>query len=603
MFGGGAGFLAAAIIFYRVFQNRKTAPANFVCLKIRPFKNSERNPIVFEHVFSAIHSATQKNLKSKNAPKFLFEIATVGGKIHFFVRCEKKFSEFVKQQIYAQNPQVEIEQIIDYAKVLRRKNWQISAAEIQFSSADLWPVKRISQFEDRVGKVVSDPIAGICEALSGIEKTAAAAVQIILQPNESRKFRARSEKLLQILNGGFLENSPQSRKFFEKIFVRPNFKNFPARIFFHFWRKFWPGNSTKNLEIEMKTSHDRETRVAAAADKISRLFFDASIRTIFTAPEISMKATFANVARGNKNVARGNEIVRENSDVDRENSDVDRENKFAQKNNENKTENAAAKIAGVFRQFALPQSNSLKIAKVETGGKIWEKFVAGNSNREIILTTEELATLFHMPNATVRAPKIDWVLCQKLEPPANLPTNESPENAIPLGRTNFRGEKKIFSIRTDDRRRHVYIVGKTGMGKSTFLENMIFADVNSNRGVAVVDPHGDLADAVLNFVPRSRTNDVILFDPSDREFPISFNLLECPNPENRNLVASGIVGIFKKLFAESWGPRLEYILRNVILSLIEAPGATILGIPRILTDEKFRAKILKSVADPVVSNF
>lgn len=123
------------------------------------------------------------------------------------------------------------------------------------------------------------------------------------------------------------------------------------------------------------------------------------------------------------------------------------------------------------------------------------------------------------------------------------------------------------------------------MGKSTLLENMIYSDILAGRGVGLIDPHGDLAETILRSIPKSRTNDIVLFDPADTEFPIAFNMLESPSPELRPIVGSGLVSIFKKMFADSWGPRLEYILRNTILTLLRVPEATLVSIPLILTNE------------------
>lgn len=169
--------------------------------------------------------------------------------------------------------------------------------------------------------------------------------------------------------------------------------------------------------------------------------------------------------------------------------------------------------------------------------------------------------------------------------------------------TNYRDQCRLFGIKRDDRRRHMYVVGKTGMGKSTLLENLIFSDIQAGAGLAVVDPHGDLAEKVLDFVPSHRVNDVVYFNPSDVDFPIAFNILETVNPEVRHLVASGLVGVFKKIWADSWGPRLEYVLRNAILALLDYPGSTLLGCLRILTDKTYRKKVIEKIQDPVVKSF
>lgn len=172
-----------------------------------------------------------------------------------------------------------------------------------------------------------------------------------------------------------------------------------------------------------------------------------------------------------------------------------------------------------------------------------------------------------------------------------------------LAQTNFRGQARRFGIKTDDRRRHVYLIGKTGMGKSTMLENMIIQDIQAGRGVAVVDPHGDLVEKVINFVPNERVNDVIYFNPADLDFPIAFNVFEKVGRELQHLVASGLIGIFKKLWADSWGPRLEYVLRNAILALLEYPDSTLLGVMRLLIDKGYRKKVTTKITDPVVRSF
>ena len=173
----------------------------------------------------------------------------------------------------------------------------------------------------------------------------------------------------------------------------------------------------------------------------------------------------------------------------------------------------------------------------------------------------------------------------------------------PLGMLNFRNRKVKFGIKTDDRRRHVYVVGKTGVGKSTLLENMIIADIRAGRGVGVIDPHGELADKILEFIPEERMDDVIYFNPSDMEYPIAFNPMEQVNPEFRHLVASGLMGVFKKIWPDVWSARMEYILNNTLLALLELPGSTLLGILRMYSDPIYRKKIVDNLKDPVIKGF
>jgi hypothetical protein len=169
--------------------------------------------------------------------------------------------------------------------------------------------------------------------------------------------------------------------------------------------------------------------------------------------------------------------------------------------------------------------------------------------------------------------------------------------------TNFRNQKVKFGVKTDDRRRHVYLIGKTGVGKSNCIENMVISDILRGRGVALVDPHGESVEKVVKYIPSNRINDVVYFNPSDTEHPIAFNILEEVNPQYKNLIASGLVGVFKKIWADSWGPRLEYILMNTILALLENPGSTLLGITRLLVDKNYRKKIVSNLTDPIVKAF
>lgn len=177
------------------------------------------------------------------------------------------------------------------------------------------------------------------------------------------------------------------------------------------------------------------------------------------------------------------------------------------------------------------------------------------------------------------------------------------EEIAVFAQTTFRNQFKKFGIKTDDRRRHMYLIGKTGMGKSTIQENMIVGDIRAGYGLAVVDPHGDLAEKIIEYVPANRIQDVVYFNPSDMDYPIAFNVLEQVEPHLRHLVASGLLGVFQKLWADSWGPRLEYILRNAILAILDFPGSTLLGVVRMLSDKSYRKRVVANIKDPVVKAF
>jgi hypothetical protein len=226
-----------------------------------------------------------------------------------------------------------------------------------------------------------------------------------------------------------------------------------------------------------------------------------------------------------------------------------------------------------------------------------------------ILNLSEVASLYHFPNLQLaNIPNIIWTKVILSDPPDTLPvapsmTGEEKSNVNFFAKTEFRNALSVFGIKRKDRRRHMYIIGKTGSGKSTLIANMVINDMRNGEGCAVIDPHGDLTEVILDYVPANRINDVIYLNPGDMGGTFSINPLES-GTQHKDLIASSIVAIFKKLYIDSWGPRLEYILRNVILTLVEVPDSTLLMVPRILTDARFRARVVENyVSDPLIKAF
>lgn len=226
-----------------------------------------------------------------------------------------------------------------------------------------------------------------------------------------------------------------------------------------------------------------------------------------------------------------------------------------------------------------------------------------------ILNVEELATLYHFPSMKLaKIHNIAWYKSIFSDPPEALPIAErlTPEEKASVNffaRTEFKNKMTTFGIKEQDRRRHMYIIGKTGTGKSTLITNLAVNDIRNNKGVCIVDPHGDLCETILDYIPSYRINDVIYLDPSDLDYSFLLNPLEVNDTYQMELVVSGIVGIFHKIYGTSWGPRLEYILRNTLFTLTHMPGATLLMVPELLTNDAFRAKVLQHVNDPVLKNY
>ncbi len=177
------------------------------------------------------------------------------------------------------------------------------------------------------------------------------------------------------------------------------------------------------------------------------------------------------------------------------------------------------------------------------------------------------------------------------------------DDILYLGKTNFRNQERVFGIKLADRRQHTYVIGKSGTGKSTLLLNMVIADVRAGHGVCFVDPHGETAEEILHFIPEDRADDVIFINPADIDFPIAFNPLERVSFEMRHLVASGLMSVFKKIWPDAWSARMEYILNNTLLALLEYPNSTLLGIMKMFSDKEFRRKIVNDLQDPIVKSF
>ncbi len=300
-------------------------------------------------------------------------------------------------------------------------------------------------------------------------------------------------------------------------------------------------------------THDREDDLQAGSDKLSRHLFDVHLCLMVSAPHGRMMAA----------------------------------------------ERQLRQMAGAFGQFTVPRRASFRPAAIRHGLAA----SPASGSRNFLLSAEELATLWHPATSTVRAPAMAVNQSRELEPPSVLPCPTHDADLAALGRVKFRANRDIFGIRTDDRRRHLAVIGKTGMGKTTLLHKLITSDIQAGRGVALVDPHGELADSLLDCVPPHRTNDVVVFDAGDRGFPLAFNPLACNDPHQRPLVASGIVASFKNIFGESWGPRLEYILSNALLALLEVPGTSLLSLQQLLSDPAYRKMITGKLTDPVVKMF
>jgi hypothetical protein len=261
-------------------------------------------------------------------------------------------------------------------------------------------------------------------------------------------------------------------------------------------------------------------------------------------------------------------------------------------------------IVGSFSQFSSFNSFSKESHKFFKGMAIVDfiyrqlPLIPKTSN---IMTTEELATVFHFPNKTVETPSIHWLGARVAPAPANIPSS-----GLYIGKSIYRGISRPVYVDEDDRRRHMYIIGKTGVGKSEFLKDMILQDIKAGKGVCFIDPH-DTIDMLLPLIPPERAEDVILFDPSDTERPMGLNMLDAQTEEQKDLIVTSIIGLMYKLYDPNKtgiiGPRFEHAIRNAMLTVMSEPGSTFVEVVRVLTDASFVQELLPKVSDPIVRRY
>jgi len=568
-------------------------------------KAPTKGPIVMEQIFNTLFGTIRKRgffgrLFGAPQPRMSFEIAHISGQIYFYFSVPKKFQKLMEGQIYAQYPEVEMSVVDDFVASAMEKvetgqrsmgatsdslvvSTEISQQDVpSFQAVDpgvvcladvglqgpfLWPFKPYDFFVDKDDKTQVDTLSSLTSAMSKLNHEGDQAwYQLVISPAEGQ-WQKYGMRCFQTLKQGYFNRWDWSLARFVRWYPSPYFWHHwlvkaPVTLMMKiFWRMFGLLKPIEGGTLVEK----QEVGFSAweiPARKLSKLGFQSNIRLGY--------------------FSRSGDVAGAQLKV--------------------------KEMASSFNQFQWPEVNGLKMRSFGTtrdsvGKELYEQMKHRLLVKPDLMVVDELATIYHLPMWNLETPNIAWVKAKRLEPPAELPVPKDHDDLTLLGETNFRGQSKSFGIKLEDRRRHMYIIGKTGMGKTTVLENMIYEDIMQGRGVAVVDPHGELADKVTAMIPPHRINDAVIFDPSDVDHPVSFNMLEVKNPEHRPLVASGLVGVFKKMYADSWGPRLEYILRNCILALTEYEGATLLGIPRMLVDPVYREKVVERITDPVVKAF
>lgn len=540
---------------------------NNIVLEVLVDKKNLKWPGIFEHILIVLHKVfddvPKKNIFWKNKfeqPTFSLEITKVGNRIRFFIITPQKYKNFLTNQIYAHYNDVEIMEVSDYLEKIPAD--KLYVWKVWLKKHHLYSVKSFTEMQEEWSKDMVDSYSSITSALWRTGKYTLNTFQVNFTPVRDADWKQDADKIAKIITS-------KLPKFAQKILMS-KYYIFIKIIFFPFFilgkiiSMMFKRSDEEGESSSEKDEGSDEKSQSFYHNKISKPGYETSIHLIHAWEDpVEAKSSIREI--------------------------------FS--------------TLHIFTNFGWNSFTFKWLSQDEAS-------IECIKNREIcsdsaILSTNELSGLVHLPTSYVKTPQINWVAARAFEPPSNLPiidpdlTDDIEPESIntPLGKTNFRGTNMSFGMWPSDRRRHVYIIGKTGMGKSTLLENMIIDDILKWRGVAVVDPHGDLAEAVIWHIPKSRTNQTIIFDPSDTDWPIAFNMMDNVTAEHRPLVASWLVWIFKKIFWDSWGPRLEHILRNTVLALLEYPNTTLISIPLMLTSEVYRNKVVNKISDPVVKKF
>lgn len=537
-----------AVLMFLTWRNYRKiedfTPVESVLLVLEIPRTNDKQELAAEQLFASLHGILRDNkelrLSGGHQEHISFEIASVNGQIRFYVWVPKTLQSFVEGQIYSQYPTVQIHQADEDYTEHERDHEVAYSTELTLTTDEFLPIRTFQNFE-------VDPLAGITGTLAKLETTGEELwIQVLVRPIPDDWQNAADRYINSIRNG--------------RMFSLPGFGGSMQWLIGVLGALWQPPEQGANQSTAVELSDRDKTRISEAEKKATKLGYEVKIRLVYmgesqTNAKLRMQA-----------------------------------------------------LVGTFKQFNSTNLNGFHAVKGAFGKEFIDKYRKRSFIGDgFILNIEELASVFHLPHTNVETPNIVWASSKTAEPPSKLPvlTGEdvNDDQISAFGVTNFRGISHQFGMLRYDRSRHVYIIGQTGAGKSGLLELFALSDIFHNQGYAIIDPHGDFAINNMKFIPGSRLNDVIYFNPADTAYPLGFNPLEVTNPNQKTNISSEIIGVLKRIFGDSWGPRLEYILRYTILALLDRPEATMLDITRMLTDKEFRKETLTYCRDTVVLQF
>jgi len=549
--------LYRVILYY--YQLRKTDNWTMLKISIPKERFAEENDqkmdfremaAVIEPFLANIESLFDPNIKKKISGQdhVSLEIISKKGLVFFYIGAPEVFRDSIEKNVLAQYPDAIVETDKDRGfSVFKDMEGEVAAGNLRLLKKFFFPIKTYRYLE-------YDPLNGIVNALSKLGPEQNAGMQILIRPTDNT-WRFALDKVAKNIQAG------KSGSYYASSFNRRMGENF-----FKFLgdvgktaagKSLMEEEKDKQMQNQFRLNPIQEQQLKLLAEKGSKTGFDTQVRLVAVAPTA--------------------ELARETLKT----------------------------IFSSFSQFFAPDNNGFKFKKAKRLRETVANYIYRIYGREprMLLNTEEIASLFHLPNRFTETPNIAWVYSKKESPPPQMPTE-----GVIIGETNFRGQKQAIRIKDADRMRHVYMVGKTGVGKTVLFENMIMQDILAGKGVCYLDPNGDAADFILAHIPKERAEDVILFDPSDIERPMGLNLLEWKTNEQRDFLVQEAIQIFYKLFDPNQtgivGPQFEHWMRNAALTLMAHPdGGTLVDIPRLFTDPEFEKDRVKYVKDPVVRSF
>lgn len=562
LFALGAG---AVFGYRRIVRRRLAAPRilSSIFLQITVPKevthgDKEHQPVqeekeiigVAEQLFATLAHTEAKGWRSfiRGHDSFSFEILSLDKKISFFLNCPARLRDLVEKQVQAQYPAAQIDEVLP-PRVIRDPNGVV-AYELGLQKKYLFPIKTYKLME-------SDPLNALANSLSKLQADEAGGIQLVISPAGLGWRHRVLRRAREIQKGKDVYSSGGTAvKIGQVVFqgLSDLFTSFSNKKKSD--QRGGQSVSSEHEERYRQMTPMQQDAVKRLEEKASKAGFEANLR-ILVSSQSQLQA-----------------------------------------------ESHMRNVLSSFMQYTQSPMNGFRVLP-RSRNRVIKNFIFRVHQprfwRKMILNTEELASVFHLPTRFTQVPNMSWLQSKRAPAPINIPTD-----GPLLGINIYRGIRSEIRISRDDRRRHMYTIGRTGTGKSEFLRNLAIQDIVAGAGLAVVDPHGDLVDGLLPHIPKERAEDVILFEPFDTQYPMGLNMLEVATEEEKDFAVQEMIEIFYKLFPpEMIGPMFEHNMRNVMLTLMadrESPG-TIAEIPRMFTDTEFQRYKVGKVKDPVVRAF